>query len=73
MMSTCKTYNSLTSFTGAYLVKADNCVASKQASKQVDSKPIRESAESPCVVSNADTAHGLFAFQAQKLDFLDSL
>ena len=100
MTNTCEIYNSLTSFTGICLVKADNCVASKQTSKQankqtskqankqtskqaskqankqtskqankqtskqaLDSKQIKENAESPCVVSE-DMAHGLFAFFA---------
>ena len=46
MTNTCGIYNSLTSFTGICLVKADNCVASKQASKQaLDSKQIKETRE----------------------------
>ena len=34
MRIACKINNLLTSFTMHYLVEADNCVASKQASKQ---------------------------------------
>ena len=34
MMNTCKTYSVLTSFTGNFLVKGDNMLASKQSSKQ---------------------------------------
>ena len=49
MTSACEINNSLTSFTGICLVKAD--------------KQIKENAESPCVVSE-DMAHGLFAFFA---------
>ena len=48
-MNTCKTYRALTSFTGKYLVKGDNMLASKQASKQaIDYKQIIHDAKGPC-------------------------
>ena len=77
MTSACEINNSLTSFTGICLVKADNCVASKQASKQAKrkrGKPVRgvgrHGARAFCVFClKTEFLSSLSVFRTQKVGF----
>ena len=69
MTSACEIDNSLTSFTGICLVKADNCVASKQASKQARGVG-RHGARAFCVFClKTEFLSSLSVFRTQKVSF----